>query len=182
MTLFKLIQQLVTVILVRLDLAPTHPKFVPGIRIRAKISWIPNTAKMLKILTLMTLTRKIKQCKVALLKLLKKFLFSNMCKTWVRIRIRIWISIKMKSQIRIRICIKTMPIHITGFYRMKNGSEYEPPEWQKLSDRRRYYESNWRFTHCANSSKNNVSPPTNSRSKSFSSSNLCWRKIICEFS
>jgi hypothetical protein len=43
----------------------------------------------------------------------------------------------MRRQIRIRIGIKMKPIHITGFYRMKNGPEYEPPEWQKLSDHRK---------------------------------------------
>jgi hypothetical protein len=57
-------------------------------------------SKILKIMTPMTLSRKIKLCKLP-------FWFSNMCGTWI------WIGIKMES--RIQICINTMPIHNTEF-------------------------------------------------------------------
>jgi hypothetical protein len=46
----------------------------------------------------MTLTRKIKQCKLTLPCIkVKKFEFSNMFKTWGRIRGRIWIQRKVGS-------------------------------------------------------------------------------------
>ncbi len=70
--------------------------------------------QIMKILTTMTLMRKIKQSKLALLWLkVKKFRFSNLFITWCRIRIRI--DIKIES--RIRIGIKTTPIHDTGLNR-----------------------------------------------------------------
>ncbi len=106
---------------------------------------------MLKILTLLTLTRKIKQCKVALL--------------WIKL-------FASRSASRSR----------SLDFNQENGPEYEPRSGKNCQITERYYESNWRFTLCANISKNKVSHPNNSRSKSFSSSTLCWRKIICEFS
>jgi hypothetical protein len=78
--------------------------------------------KILKIMTHLTLMRKIKQCK-AVTKKNKKFLFFNMCKTWGRIRtrigivlmpIRIRIGINMAIWIRIRIGVRTLPIHNTA--------------------------------------------------------------------
>jgi hypothetical protein len=141
-------------------------------RIRIRNCMVPYCPKILKILTLMTLTRKTKQCKLTMLwiKVWKNSHFLTCVKLEVGSGSVKASKMEGGSRLSSRRCRST---RITGFYPMKNGLEYEPPEWQRLSDHIRYYESNWRFTPCASSSKNNVSPPTNSRSKWFSSSNLC---------
>ncbi len=61
------------------------------------------------------LTRKVKQCRLALLEFKSKiFLMSfHMCKTWERIRIWIWTGIKMENRIQTRVGILTIPFHDT---------------------------------------------------------------------
>ncbi len=155
MTLFKLIQQLVTVILVRLDLAPTHQSLYRGSGSAPTCHGSPTLPKCKK---------------VALLWI--NYLQNSFFPTCVKLELGSGSGSASKWKVRSgsgsasRRCRSTS-LDFTPWKIVRSGKNCQITE--------RYYESNWRFTPCASSSKNNVSPPTN-----LAPNHFVLRKVFLE--